>query len=147
MNKDNSLFVYLLLVAMLDIKICSQCQTVIKLVEASLWMFKDYKMHKASILILGIFSYWLNGKPGLGISLFFNMHVCRMWNFLCGQPRHFFCVHFLAHMGVVYWLLHGSALYGHSLRRKGFCVCNFNFQLAGTIGLKAFSVLFYMQIV
>ena len=33
MNKDKSLFVYVLLVAMLDIQICSQCQSVIKLVK------------------------------------------------------------------------------------------------------------------
>ena len=33
MNK--SLFVYLLLVAMLDIQICSQCRTVIRLVKVS----------------------------------------------------------------------------------------------------------------
>ena len=65
MNKDKSLFVYLLLVAMLGIQICSQCQTVIKLVHTKKSHYECSRMHMPSILIMGIFSYRLKGSPAL----------------------------------------------------------------------------------
>ena len=85
MNKDKSLFVYLLLVAMLGIQICSQCQTVIKLVHTKKSHYECSRMHMSLILIKGIFSYRLNCRPALGICLFFNVYVCRM---ISGKPKH-----------------------------------------------------------
>ena len=72
MNKDKSLFVYLLLVAMLGIQICSQCQTVIKLVHTKKSHYECSRMHMPSILIMGIFSYRLNGWSALEISRMVN---------------------------------------------------------------------------